>query len=274
LIQTVTHEEGRALGKPRIGIALGAGGARGFAHIGVFQVLEKMGIQVDMVAGSSMGSLIGAYFCTGMDTHYMETLAVSLKRRHWIDFTVPKMGFVNGARIMDMVRFLTKNMNIEDLQIPLAVVATDVEKGERVVFREGPIHQAVRGSISIPGIFTPHRYQGRLLIDGGVIDRVPVHVAREMGADIVIAVDVGLFERETQVKSIFDVIFQSIEIMEREILRSRMIDADIVVRPDVGHISSTAFTGIDECIVRGREATERVAELIRSTIDGWYEKEN
>ena len=269
----MTHEEGRALGKPRIGLALGAGGARGFAHIGVLQVLEKMGIQVDMIAGSSIGSMVGAYYCTGMDLRYIEQLAVTMKRRHWIDFTVPKMGFVNGMRIMDMVRFLTKSMNIEDLKTPLAVVATDVERGERVVFREGPIYQAVRGSISIPGIFTPHRYQGRLLIDGGVIDRVPVRVAREMGADIVIAVDVGLFDRDTKVKSIFDVIFQSIEIMEREILRSRMIDADIIVRPEVGHISSTAFVGIDECIEHGRQATEQVAELIRETIDRWEEKE-
>jgi NTE family protein len=255
--------------RPRIGLALGAGGARGFAHVGVLQVLEKMGVTIDMIAGSSMGSLVGALYCTGMETKYLESLAVNLKRRHWIDFTVPKMGFVNGSRIMEMVRFLTKGMNIEDLPIPLSIVATDVEKGERVVFREGPIHQAVRGSISIPGIFTPHRYQGRLLIDGGVIDRVPIHVCREMGADIVIAVDVGLYDKEAQVKSIFDVIFQSIEIMEREILRTRMLDADVVLRPDVGHISSTAFTQIDECVLHGREAAERVAEHIRNTIEDW-----
>lgn len=255
--------------KPRIAVALGAGGARGFAHIGVLQVLEEMGIRVDLVAGSSMGSLIGAYYCSGMDTRYIETLAVNLKRRHWIDFTVPKMGLVNGQRIMDMVRFLTQGKNIEELPIPLAIIATDVEKGERVVFREGPIHQAVRGSISIPGIFTPHRYGGRLLVDGGVIDRVPVNVAREMGADIVIGVDVGVFDREVQVKSIFDVIFQSIEIMEREILRARILSADVMIRPDVGHISSTAFTQIEECIALGRESAEQVAELIRTTIDNW-----
>jgi NTE family protein len=256
--------------RPRIALALGAGGARGFAHVGVLQVLEKMGVKIDMIAGSSMGSLVGALYCTGMQTRYLEQLAVNLKRRHWIDFmVVPKMGFVNGTRIMEMVRFLTKGLNLEDLEIPLAVVATDVEKGERVVFREGPIWEAVRGSISIPGIFVPHRYQGRVLIDGGVIDRVPITVAREMGADIVIAVDVGLFEKEVQVKSVFDVIFQSIEIMEREILRTRMLNADLVIRPDVGHISSTAFTQIDDCVALGREATEQVADLIRSTIEDW-----
>jgi len=255
--------------QPRIGLALGSGGARGFAHIGVLQALEEMGIRVDYVAGSSMGALVGSYYCSGMDTRYMETLAVHLKRKHWIDFTVPKMGFVNGVRIMDMVRFLTKGRNIEELEIPLAIVATDVERGERVVFREGPVYQAVRASISIPGIFTPHRYDGRLLVDGGVIDRVPINVTREMGADIVIGVDVGVFDREVQVKSIFDVIFQSIEIMERELLRSRMLNADVMIRPDVGHISSTAFTQVDECIERGRDAARQVADLIRMTLDNW-----
>ncbi len=260
--------------KPRIGLALGAGGARGFAHIGVLQVLEEIGVPIDMIAGSSMGSLIGAFYCTGMETRYMETLAINLKRRHWIDFSVvPKMGFVNGARIMEMVRFLTKDQNIEDLPIPFAVVATDVQKGERVVYREGAVHQAVRGSISIPGIFMPHRYQGRMLIDGGVVDRVPINVVREMGADLVIAVDVGLYDRETEVKSIFDVIFQSIEIMEREILRTRILNADVIVRPDVGHISSTAFTNIEEAIACGRQAAERVAELILKTIAEWQEGE-
>jgi NTE family protein len=256
--------------QPKIGLALGAGGARGFAHVGVLQVLEKMGVQVDMIAGSSMGSLVGALYCSGMETHYIEQLAVNLKRRHWIDFSVvPKMGFVNGQRFQEMCRFLTKGQNLEDLPVPLAVIATDVEKGERVVFREGPIHEAVRASISIPGIFVPHRYLGRVLVDGAVIDRVPVQVAREMGADIVIAVDVGLYDKATPVKSVFDVISQSIEIMEREILRTRILNADVVIRPEVGHISSTAFTQIDECVALGREACERVAEHIRNTIENW-----
>ncbi|HEU4963067.1 MAG TPA: patatin-like phospholipase family protein [Bacilli bacterium] len=255
--------------RPRIGLALGAGGARGFAHVGVLQVLEQMNVPIDLIAGSSMGALVGALYCSGMETKYIESLAVNLKRRHWIDFTVPKMGFVNGNRIMEMVRFLTKSKNLEDMDVPLNVVATDVERGERVVFRDGPTWEAVRGSISIPGIFVPHRYRGHLLIDAAVTDRVPIQVAREMGADLVIAVDVGLYEKTTEVKGIFDVIFQSIEIMEREIVRSRILNADVVLRPDVGHISSTAFTGIDDCIARGREATERVADLIRKTIDEW-----
>jgi NTE family protein len=255
--------------KPKIGLALGAGGARGFAHIGVLQVLEESGIPVDCIAGSSMGSLIGAFYCTGMETRYMEKLAVHLKRRHWIDFTVPKMGFVSGVRIMEMVRFLTKEMNFEDTEIPLAVVATDVEKGERVVFRHGPIYRAVRASIAIPGVFVPAHIENRVLVDGGVIDRVPVSVCREMGADIVIAVDVGLTERAVTVKSIFDVFFQTIEIMEREIVKTRILDADIVICPDVGHISSTAFTNVEETIALGRKAAEEMADQIRRLVEDW-----
>lgn len=254
---------------PKIGLALGAGGARGFAHIGVIQALEKAGIPVDAIAGSSMGSVIGAFYASGMDTHYMEMLATNLKRKHWIDFTVPKLGFVSGNKITDMIQLLTKKMNIEDGRIPISIVATDVEKGERVVFREGPMYKAVRGSISIPGIFVPYEYNDRLLVDGGVIDRVPISPCRELGVDLVIAVDVGLYDKEMTVKGIFDVFFQSIEIMEREILKVRMLDANIVIRPDVGHISSTAFTQIEECIEEGRLATEKVVDQIWQTIEAW-----
>jgi NTE family protein len=255
--------------KPKIGLALGAGGARGFAHIGVLQVLEKIGLPIDCIAGSSMGSLVGAFYCTGMETHYMEKLAIHLKRRHWIDFTVPRMGFVSGVKIMEMVRFLTKEMNFEDVSIPLAIVATDVEKGERVVFREGPIYRAVRASIAIPGIFVPARIDNRVLVDGGVIDRVPITVCREMGADIVIAVDVGLTEKEVSVKNIIDVFFQTIEIMEREILKTHILNADILIRPDVGHISSTAFTQVEETIALGRKAAEEMADIIKRTVENW-----
>ncbi|BCJ85138.1 patatin-like phospholipase family protein [Effusibacillus dendaii] len=254
---------------PKIGLALGAGGARGFAHVGVLQVFEENGIPVDALAGSSMGSLVAAFYASGMETKYMEMLAVNLKRKHWIDFTIPKIGFVSGNKITEMLKLLTKGMHIENARIPLAIVATDIEKGERVIFHEGPMYQAVRASISIPGVFVPYPYRDRLLVDGGVIDRVPITPCRELGVDLVIAVDVGLYDQELQVKSIFDVFFQSIEIMEREILKTRILDASHVIRPDVGHISSTAFTQIEECIERGRQAALEAVEPIRQLIEKW-----
>ncbi|MFC4766052.1 patatin-like phospholipase family protein [Effusibacillus consociatus] len=254
---------------PKIGLALGAGGARGLAHIGVLEVLQEEGIPIDAMAGSSMGSLIAAFYASGMETRYMELLATNLKRKHFTDFTVPKLGFVAGNKACEIIQLLTKNMNIEDAKFPLAIVATDIEKGERVVFREGPMYKAVRASISIPGVFVPYVYNNRVLVDGGVIDRVPITPCRELGVDLVVAVDVGLYNKELPVKNIFDVFFQSIEIMEREILKTRILDANVLIRPDVGHISTTAFVQVEECIEEGRNAARQVMGHIRQTIENW-----
>lgn len=255
--------------KPIVGVALGSGGARGFAHIGVLKALEAKGIEIDMLAGSSMGSLIAAVYANGIEPHMMGKLALNLKRKHWLDLTVPTLGFVAGDKIKQLIRLLTHGKRIEELKRPLAIVATDIESGERVVFREGPVDQAVRASISIPGIFVPEKVGNRLLVDGGVIDRVPVTVIREMGADIVIAVDVAQVDTPMKVSSIFDVIAQTIDVMEREILRHRIIAADLVIRPDVGHYSSIAYSGVEEIMELGERAGEAHAEQIQELIANW-----
>lgn len=255
--------------KPKIGLALGSGGARGFAHIGVLKVLEEHSISVDMVAGSSMGSFIGAVYANNIQPHMMEKLAMNLKRKHWLDLTVPNMGLVSGQKIKELIRLLTHGKKIEELPKPLAIVATDIENGERVVFREGPIDVAVRASISIPGIFVPERVGERLLVDGGVIDRVPITVTREMGADIVLAVDVGHIDKKMKVTSIFDVIAQAIDVMEREIFRHRILSADLVIRPDVGHHSSINYTGIEEIIAEGERAALENVDRIKELIENW-----
>ncbi|USG67730.1 patatin-like phospholipase family protein [Brevibacillus ruminantium] len=255
--------------KPTIGLALGSGGARGFAHIGVLKVFKAHGIEVDMLAGSSMGSLIGAVYANGIDPEMLEKLALNLKRKHWLDLTVPSLGFVTGEKIKQLVRLLTHGKLIEELEKELAIVATDIETGERVVFRSGPVDQAVRASISIPGIFVPERIGDRLLVDGGVIDRVPITVIRDMGADLVIAVDVALFDTPMKVTSIFDVIAQTIDVMEREILRHRILAADLVIRPDVGHYSSIAYTGVEEIIALGEQAALQHIEYIQKMIADW-----
>ncbi|MFD2371238.1 patatin-like phospholipase family protein [Brevibacillus sp. GCM10020057] len=255
--------------RPVVGVALGSGGARGFAHIGVLKALEAHGIEVDMLAGSSMGSLIAAVYANGIEPQMMGKLAQNLKRKHWLDLTVPGLGFVAGEKIKQLIRLLTHGKRIEQLSKPLAIVATDIETGERVVFRDGPIDQAVRASISIPGIFVPEKVDGRLLVDGGVIDRVPVTVVREMGADIVIAVDVAQVDTPMKVATIFDVIAQTIDVMEREILRHRMLAADHVIRPDVGHYSSIAYTGVEEIIELGEKAGREHAQRIQELIENW-----
>lgn len=255
--------------KPKVGLALGSGGARGFAHIGVLKAFEAHGIEIDMLAGSSMGSLVAAVYANGIEPNMMEKLAINLKRKHWLDLTVPTLGLVSGEKIKQLIRLLTHGKQIEELPKKLAIVATDIENGERVVFREGPVDQAVRASISIPGIFVPERVGDRLLVDGGVIDRVPITVTREMGADIVLAVDVAQLDTPMKVNTIFDVIAQTLDVMEREIFRHRMLLADLVIRPDVGHYSSITYTGIEGIIAEGERTALEHVEQIKEMIENW-----
>lgn len=257
--------------EPKIGLALGSGGARGFAHLGVVKALREAQIPIDMVAGSSMGALVGAMVCMGHSDENLYRMATLFKRKYYMDYTVPKMGFITGKKIKELVRLLTKQKRIEQTDIPLAIVATDLLLGEKVVFRTGSIADAVRASISIPGILVPEKKDGKLLVDGGVIDRVPVSVTREMGADLVIAVDISHFKAEHQVSSIFDVIIQSIDIMQREMVRWHEISADIMIRPMVEQFSSTAFKDVNDIIAIGEEAGRKQVPKILEKINKWKE---
>ncbi len=261
------------LEQPKIGLALGSGGARGFAHLGVIKVLKENNIPIDFIAGSSMGSLVASFFAAGHDMDRLYRLAIAFKRKYYLDFTVPKMGFITGNRVKELVKVFTHGKNIEDLELPIAIIATDIVKGEKVVFREGPISDAVRASISIPGIFVPHQLNGKLLVDGGVIDRVPVSVVREMGADLIIAVDVSHVKKNEEITSIFDVIMQSIDIMQDELVRNREIASDIMIRPHVENFSSRAFTNIDEIIRIGEEEAILSLPNILQVIESWKEKQ-
>lgn len=254
---------------PKIGLALGSGGARGFAHIGVVKVLQEEGIPIHLIAGSSMGALVGAFLAVGHDMEQLYKLSNSFRRKFFMDFTVPNMGFIAGGRIKEFVRIFTHQKNIEDCDIPLAIVATDLIKGEKVVFLEGPIDQAVRASISIPGIFVPEKWNGKLLVDGGVVDRVPVSVVREMGADIVISVDVSHVKKDAEINNIYDVIMQSIDIMQLEVAQRREIDSDIMIKPKVGKYSSRAFTNIQEIITAGEDEARKHLPSIKAALENW-----
>jgi len=256
---------------PKIGLALGSGGARGFAHLGVIKVLKEQGIPIDLIAGSSMGALVGSFYGAGIEMDRLYQLSTAFRRKYFLDFTVPKMGFIAGKRVKEFIKVFTHGKNIEDLSIPIGIVATDLMTGEKVVFKQGPVAEAVRASISIPGIFVPEKYNGRVLVDGGVSDRVPVAVAKEMGADIVIAVDVSRVKQNAEITSIYDVIMQSIDIMQTEIINFREITSDIMIRPRVEKFSSRAFTNIDEIITIGEEETKQQLDQIRSVIDNWKE---
>ncbi|MGO4887894.1 patatin-like phospholipase family protein [Anaerobacillus sp. MEB173] len=259
---------------PKIGLALGSGGARGFAHVGVLNVLEEEKIPIHMIAGSSMGALVGAFYGAGHSPVILIKMATQFRRKYFLDFTVPKMGFISGKKVKDLIRLLTHGKKIEEMSPELAIVATDLLKGEKVVFFEGDLASAVRASISIPGIFVPEKIDGKLLVDGGVIDRVPVSVARDMGADVIIAVDVSHFQVEPEITSIYDVIFQSMDIMEREMIRYSEIDVDVMIRPIISEYSSTAFTEVEDIIALGEEETRKQIDKIKESIEKWKEQQN
>ena len=175
----------------KIGLALGGGAMRGLAHIGAMQVMEEHGIMPDVVAGTSIGAFVGGVYACGMSLKMMERFCYSINEKDLMDVVRPRQGLIGGARIERMLRTLTGNRTFDQARIPFAAVATELERGERFVFQEGPIWEGVRASISIPGIFVPFHTGGHTYVDGGVVDRVPIAAARELGADFVIGVDVG-----------------------------------------------------------------------------------
>ncbi len=241
--------------RPKIGLALGSGGARGFAHVGVLKALEREGIPIDFIAGSSMGALVGSLYGAGQSVESLEQFATLFRRKYYVDFIVPKLGFIAGEKVKELIRLLAKGKKVEELTPPVAIVATDIKKGERVVIKDGDVAKAVRASIAIPGILVPEKWNERLLVDGGVIDRVPVSVVRQMGADITIAVDVSHFRTEPELHTIYDVIMQSMDIMAREMIRHQEIDSSVMIRPIVKHSSSLAFSEVESFIRCGEEAT-------------------
>lgn len=257
--------------EPKIGIALGSGGAKGFAHIGVLRVLESEGIAIDYLAGSSIGALVGALYSVGHRYDSMHKMAVTFKRDHYLDFILPKMGFVSGKRITSLIKAITHGKTFKDCDIPLKIIATDLLAGKRVIFDEGYLYEAVRASISIPGIFVPVKKDGRLLVDGGVIDRVPVSTVKRMGADIVIAVDVARFIDQAEISTVYDVIMQSIDIMQEEMVRSQQLQTDVIIKPNVGQYHSKAFTNIEEIIKIGEESTRQQLPSIYKAIENWRE---
>jgi NTE family protein len=256
--------------RPKIGLALGAGAARGIAHLGVLRTLEKYKLPVDFIAGSSMGALVGALYACGIDVNFLIKFANELRTKSWVDLCMPRTGLISGKKVETMLQMLTRNRTFDQLKIPFAAVTTDIERGEAVVIKEGNVAAAVRASISIPVIFKPVRMDGRLLVDGGVVDRVPVSVVREMGADMVIAVDVNRYAEFQPVVNIVDVMFQTLDIMERKILSAMVLDTEILIRPKVGHISPAHFHRVDELVQAGEEAAEaamgRVGCILRDKL--------
>jgi len=260
--------------RPKIGLALGSGGTRGYAHIGVLRVLTDAKVPIDYIAGSSIGALVGVLYGSGYSPDLLEKLAIHFRRKYIFDFTVPKMGFIKGEKAKRIIRMLVQNKTLEELSIPVSVVATDLLKGERVVFSHGDIAQAVRASIAIPGIFMPEKIGGNLYVDGGVIDRVPVSVVKQMGADIVLGADVSYFNSTPSITSIYDVIMQSMDIMEKEMMTYREKHSDLMIRPILNHYNATQFIEAKKIIEQGKRETEKAVPMIFQLIDDWKGSNN
>ena len=260
--------EGQRL--PRVGLVLGGGAARGFSHVGVIRVLEREKIPIDLIVGTSVGSLVGAIYADKKNSFELEWTAFSLEERDLFDYTFisPTQGFVRGERLEEFVLKKVSARELQQLKIPLTVVATDIQSGEMAILQTGSVARAVRASSAIPGIFIPVRYQGRLLVDGGVLNNVPVDVARKLGADVVIAVNLGGGKKAAQVNNVFDAIIQSLHLMAIESTEARLREADVVIEPQVSQIGLIDFSRKKELLTLGIQAAEQALPRIREKLLG------
>jgi NTE family protein len=250
--------------KRKLGLALGGGGARGLAHIGVLKVLEEEGLAADFVAGTSIGSLIGALYCCGYTWEQLHELARSTDWSDLVTFTVPRLGLVNARKLERLVARLTGGRTIEQLPVPFRAVTVDITAGEVVVLAEGPVSKAVRASASIPGIFEPTRWEGRLLVDGGLLDNVPTGVARDMGADVVLAVNLsGERVQSRPPENILDVLLYSLEILIHGQGQRGTAAADVPVVPDLAGFSYRNLGRLAEMIERGEVAMRAALPALR-----------
>lgn len=261
------------LPKPKIALVLGGGAARGFAHIGVIRALEQEKIPIDMIVGTSVGSLIGAIYASDMNSFELEWTAFLLEKDSIFDFGIMNaftgMGLAKGDKLEEFVKTKIATVNIEDLKLPFAAVATDLNRGTRVVLDRGSVAKAVHASSAIPGVFNPVDHQGKLLVDGGVMDNIPIAVAREKGADLVIAVDISENVANFNINNIVDVMLQAVNIMFNENVRYKKKESDVLISPQVGGVAMLDFTQKKRCMQAGIEATQKAMPEIRKKIEEW-----
>lgn len=267
--------------KKKIGLALGSGAARGFAHIGVLKVLQENNIKIDVISGTSIGALIGSFYAVHGDYKILENLALNTKLRHFFDFGLKKGGFFAGDKIENFIRKELNNKMFEDLNTKLFVSCFDIESGKEIIFNKGDIAKAVRASISIPGIFSPVVHNSGILVDGAILNPLPVKVLRETGCNVIIAVNLNPFNDEEFIfekcfvdkknhkkVSIINVLLKSYQFIEKE--RTRMIlnnsCADVIINPDTNRVGSCEFKKVKEAISSGEEATLKEINNIKGII--------
>ncbi|MCW7541587.1 patatin-like phospholipase family protein [Aquabacterium sp. A7-Y] len=251
---------------PRIGLALGGGAARGFAHIGVLQVLEENGIKPDLVAGTSAGSLVAALYAAGKTPSQLVALADSMDELTITDWSFPLRGVIRGEALAKYVNQQTGNKLIEQMKLPLGIVATDLGNGQAVLFQRGDAGVAVRASSAVPAVFQPVRISGREYVDGGLVSPVPVRFARQMGADVVIAVDISSPPEGNPLGDAMRMLLQTFAIMGRSINQFELRNADVVLTPRLSGVSGADFTARGKAIQAGRDAAEAALATIKAKV--------
>lgn len=255
---------------PKLGLALGGGAARGFAHIGVIQVLEEAGLRADFVAGTSAGSVVAALYASGKTGAQLQQIGESMEEAAITDWTLPvfNSGILRGDALAKYVNQQVGGRAIENMSVPLGIVATDLYSGEMMVFQKGDTGKAVRASSAVPAIFQPVKISGRSYVDGGLVSPVPVRAARRMGAQVVLAIDISSPPDPSGSDNTITVLLQTASIMGKSINAFELKEADVVVRPDLRAVSSADFSSRKKAIEAGRRAMLELLPQLRAAILG------
>jgi NTE family protein len=254
---------------PKLGLALGGGAARGFAHVGVIQVLEEAGLSPDLVVGTSAGSLVAALYASGRNGQQLQQVAESMEEAAFTDWTLPifSRGMLRGEALARYVNGQVGNKLIEQMPLPLGVVATDLNSGLGVLFQRGDTGTAVRASSAVPALFLPVKIGSREFVDGGLVSPVPVRYAKQMGAELVIAVDISSAPEGNPAGDTMQILLQTFAIMGKSINGYELRDADIVVRPALAGVGSADFTVKRRAIDAGRTAMQRMLPQLRAAME-------
>ncbi|HWT02405.1 MAG TPA: patatin-like phospholipase family protein [Pyrinomonadaceae bacterium] len=278
----MSRDDAQLSQRPRVGLALSGGVARGFAHIGVLRVLEEHNIPVDYIAGTSAGSLVAAAYAAGMSVDEVANVSRGMRWKDVGRVTLSRLGVQSNARLEEFVRAHLPVKRFEDLRVPLAIVATDLKTGSAVIMTEGDVAFAVRASCALPGWYVPVTDDhGRQLVDGGLVANIPTAAVRALGADLVIAVDVNCEGAKFigPPHSVIGVILQSMMVIQRTAAIHQLHDADVVVMPKTGHIRWDEMQRADDLIQLGEQAARSCVERIKHLLEPvkepprkWYQR--
>src|SRR5574344_26730 len=252
--------------EPVIALALGGGGAKGFAHIGVIKVLESHGIKPKIVTGTSAGSFVGSLYASGKSPYQLQHIALTFKESDIRDLTLNRQGFIAGQKLQDFVNQHVANKPIEKFPIRFAAVATRLDNGRKADFIKGNAGQAVRASCSIPNVFVPATIGGTQYVDGGLVSPIPVQTAKAMGADLVIAVDISARPTGNQPVSMWGLLDQTLNIMGQQSINQELAQANIVIQPKVGHIGTLDLKASNQTILEGEKAAQLQVKAIQQAI--------